>query len=160
MDISPWLGCSVHSSPKRQERGEKDVGSQLCLSLPSAVKACVSPGICPPAVSYMPGAGEDIIHRARCPQDHPALSHPQCTAASQQDFWSSLLLNSLCHNSVYVGPHKSQVLINLCLQRAKGDPVNQAATRQNHPDTRTTPCGRTYLVLVVYNGESKHRDHS
>lgn len=48
---------------------------------------------------------------------------------------SSVLLNSLCHNSVYVGPHKSQVLINLCLQRPRGDKVSEALTRQNQIDT-------------------------
>lgn len=46
-------------------------------------------------------------------------------------------LNSLCHNSVYVGPHKSQVLINLCLQGAKGDKVSGASGMYNHPCTRT-----------------------
>lgn len=46
-------------------------------------------------------------------------------------------LNSLCHNSVYVGPHKSQVLINLCLQGAKGDKVSEAPRMYNHPCTRT-----------------------
>lgn len=160
MDISPWLDCSLHSSPKGQERGEKNVGSQLCLSLHLSEKDCVPPGTCPPAGSWVPGAWEHIIYRACHLRDHPALRHPQCTAIAQQDFWSSLLLNSLCHNSVYVGPHQSQVLINLCLQRAKGDWVNQASSRQNHPDTWTSLCGQTYLVLVIYNGESKHRHDS
>lgn len=116
--------------------------------------------IYPPAGSCVPGAQEDIIRRACCPWARPALSHSQehcnCTAR----LLVKPAVNSLCHNSVYVGPHQSQVLINLCLQRAKGDQVNQASTRQNHPDSWTPLCRQTYLVLVIYNGESKHRHDS
>lgn len=145
MDISPRLGCSVHSSPKWQGRGKK---------------ACVSPGICPPSTSHFPGSGEDTTGRTQCPQDQPGPSHPQGTTTSQQELWCSQLLNSLCHDRVYVGPHQPQVLINLCLQRARGDQVNEATMRQSQPDTPNALCRQTYLVLVIYNGESKHRHHS
>lgn len=102
-------------------------------------------------------SGEDTADGTQCPQGQPGPCYPQGTITSQQELW---LLNSLCHDCVYVGPHQPQVLINLCLQRARGDQVNDATTRQSHPATPNAPCRQTYLVLVIYNGESKHRHHS
>lgn len=32
--------------------------------------------------------------------------------------------NLLSHNSIYVGPHQSQVLVNLCLEKGKCEEVN------------------------------------
>lgn len=156
MDISPWL-C-----PQRQERGEKDVGSSSASACPQLRWPVFLLGSAlPQALTSQELARTSfIVHVVPRTTQLLTTTTTATVPRPHSKTWPSLLLNSLCHNSVYVGPHKSQVLINLCLQRAKGDQVNQASTRQNPPDTWTTLCGQTYLVLVIYNRESEHGHHS
>lgn len=79
------------------------------------------------------------------PRTSQVPATPRAPQPHSRSCGCSQLLNSLCHDRVYVGPHQPQVLINLCLQRARGDQVNEATMRQSQPDTPNAPQVQTDL---------------
>lgn len=115
--VHNWAVLST--TPQTAEEGTEGWSALVCTQLGGSVflqgSALPQPLTCQD-LGRTPLTGQ-------CPQAHPA------TPRAPQPH----TLNSLCHHRVYVGPHQPQVLINLCLQRARGDQINEATTRESHP---------------------------
>lgn len=104
-------------------------------------------------IPHIPGSGEDTTDRTGCPQDQPGPSHPQEHHSLTQSA-VELTLPPPCLCGSAPAPSTDQSVPAKSKRRASQRGNNQAEPPQMHP------ADRTYLVLVIYNGESKHRHHS
>lgn len=125
---------------------------------PRRAEYCILHGIWPwTSLPGTRGMGRWWSERQNGLRCHPQYRGvPEGPSEQKWCFLSSLLLNSLCHDSVYVGPHKPQVLINLCLQRTETDIQKSAWHQQSEPRVQSIPLQQyhvwqTYLVLVIYD---------
>lgn len=125
-------GLLCPQSPKQQGRGQKDGVPWSALSWEGFSR-------------HLNLSGRTALTGHSVPRATQVPATPEGTTASH-----SWLLNSLCHDRVYVGPHQPQVLINLCLQRARGDQVKEARARQRHP--KCTPADRPTWYLSYTTG--------
>lgn len=96
---------------------------------------------------------EDSTDRTQCPQGHSGPSHPRGHHSLPQ-LAAELTLPRPCLCGSAPAPSIDQSVPAKSKRRPSQGGKSQAEAPQMHP------CSHTYLVLVIYNGESKHRHHS
>lgn len=139
--VHDWAALSTIPPDGRRGEGRMDG----C----SAGRVCVSPGICPPSSL----AFQDLGRTPLIGQDVPKTSHPQGHHSLTQSA-AELTLPRPCLCGSAPAPSTDQSVPAKSKRRPSQGGNNQAGPPQMHP------ADRTYLVLVIYNGESKHRHHS